>query len=44
MRDLVHECIELHINAEQVAVLRAAEELERELIEQFAKRAAKAER
>jgi hypothetical protein len=42
LRSLVRECIERHINAEQVAVLRAAEDSERALIEKFAKRAAKA--
>jgi hypothetical protein len=43
LRNLVRECIEFHISAEQVAVLRAAEESEREQIEIFAKRAAKTE-
>jgi hypothetical protein len=42
LRQLVRECIEQHISTDQVAVLRAAEESERTLIEKFARRAAKA--
>jgi hypothetical protein len=42
LRELVRNCIGQHISAGQVAVLRAAEDSERSLIEKFAKRAAKA--
>ena len=40
LRQLVTECIERHITPSQVSILRTAEESERELIEQFAERAA----
>jgi hypothetical protein len=42
LRQLVRNCIERHITADQVAVLRAAEDSERAIIEKFARRAAKA--
>jgi hypothetical protein len=41
LRDLVRDCIQRHINADAVAVLREAEDSERTLIEKFARRAAK---
>jgi hypothetical protein len=41
-RELVRECIERHISADQVVGLRAAEDSERTIIEAFAERAAKA--
>jgi hypothetical protein len=41
LRRLVRDCIERHIGAAQVAVLRAAEESERTVIERFAKQAAR---
>jgi hypothetical protein len=40
LRELVRECIERHIAAWQVEILRAAEDSERGLIEQFAAKAA----
>jgi hypothetical protein len=39
LRDLVRDCIEQHISSAQVEALRAAEESERALIEQFAQEA-----
>jgi hypothetical protein len=39
LRQLVTDCIERHITADELDVLRAAEESERELIEQFAEQA-----
>jgi hypothetical protein len=41
LRKLVRDCIERHINPDQVDVLRAAEDSERTIIEKFAKRAAR---
>ena len=43
LRELVRNCIERHIGAAQVAILREAEDSERTLIEQFAKCAEAAE-
>jgi hypothetical protein len=40
LRQLVTECIERHITADQLNILRRAEESERDLIEQFADQAA----
>jgi hypothetical protein len=40
LRQLVTDCIERHITADQLEILRTAEESERELIEQFANQAA----
>jgi hypothetical protein len=37
LRDLVRECIERHISTDQLAALRAAEESERGLLEQWAR-------
>jgi hypothetical protein len=37
LRELVRECIERHIDREQLAILRTAEESERELLERWAK-------
>jgi len=42
LRELVFDCIEGHISASDVAVLREAEESERELLKRWAKRATKA--
>jgi hypothetical protein len=42
LRDLARECIERHISSEQVAVLRAAEESERELLAKFGRKLSKA--
>lgn len=41
LRELVTECIEQHISSDEVAVLREAEESERELLKRWAKRATK---
>jgi hypothetical protein len=43
LRELVRNCIERHISPAQVAILRKAEDSERTLIEQLAKRAEAAE-
>ena len=42
LRELVIDCIELHISSDAVDVLRAAEESERALLTRWAKRASKA--
>jgi len=43
LRQLVTDCIERHITANQLEILRTAEESERDLIEQFADQAAERE-